>query len=116
MTPFRSTTPDASPCTKCGAARADLLDASGNLVCRGCSVTGEANARLAAGRRSGKLGAIVGLLFGSGMILASLIFGAAMFGGSRGELRLSARIFAILLFGGVVIVATCIRNLRRLAR
>jgi hypothetical protein len=80
-------------------------------------MTGDANARLAHGRRSGRIGAIVGLFFGSGLILASLLWAAATFGGSsgRGELRVSARIFAILLGAGVVIVFTCVRNLKRLS-
>jgi hypothetical protein len=116
MQPFRTGPAAPTPCSQCGAGRADLLNASGDLVCKGCAMTGDANARLAHGRRSGKIGAVVGLVFGSCLILASLAWAAATFGGAgRAEMRVSVRIFAIMLGAGVVIVATCVRNLKRLS-
>jgi apolipoprotein N-acyltransferase len=77
-------------------------------------MTGEANLRLSAGRRSGKIGAVVGFFFGCGLILMSILWALVSFGGGGG-LDLSARIFAIMLGGGLVIVFTCARNWKRLS-
>ena len=103
-----------SPCRSCGVPNADILDASGELVCRGCAATAEANARLAAGRRSGVTGAKIGIVFGAVLLTAGLLVIASTMGGPRSDRRFGGRLAGVMIGFGIVAVVGSAQNLRRL--
>lgn len=95
-------------------------------MCAACAATGEANARLDAGRRSarraaelGKLLAVVGVTLGAGIIALGVLFGALVFVYLHGVGAdfLVLRVATILFLSvGVVTVTFCIRKFRRIHR
>jgi formate/nitrite transporter FocA (FNT family) len=104
--------------------RADLLDANGSVVCAACAATGEAKARLDAGRSSAhraaelrKLLAVVGVVLGGGIIVVGILFGAIVFVYLQDADLLGLRLAAVFLFSvGVASVVVCIRKFLRFHR
>lgn len=107
--PFRSgKTPTA--CIKCGAASPDMLGPNGDLLCKGCAMTAEADVRLAAGKEAGRTGAIMAMATGSLVIVVVLLFVAAAGFEGRGVVRIGT---IVGMFGALVLAAG-IRNYRNL--
>jgi hypothetical protein len=117
MQPFRTSPAAAPPCTQCGAARADCLSNDGEPLCKGCAVTAEANARLGAGRRSGRIGAFIGIFVGSALILTSIWWAVTTFEFALEShtFSMTARIFCGVFAVGILILSTSVHNLRGLA-
>lgn len=106
MEPFRGA---AGGCAKCGALNPDTYAPNGDLVCRGCAGTMEANARMGVGRDTTKVGAVVGIAVGIMLLVGAvgLIVAAEL-------TKFNARIVGLLIGLGIVSIVASVRNLKSL--